>query len=604
VPEPSTAAEIDRGSRPPRRDAPHPAAYFSMEVGLSDELPTFSGGLGVLAGDYLRSAADLRLPIVAVTLLYRHGYFRQQLDGSGQQIEHPIEWSPARLLERLEATTSVLVGGREVVVGAWRLVLRGVSGGEVPVYFLDTDRAENPPEDRAITDVLYGGDNEHRLRQEVVLGLGGVGMLRRLGHLDVDTFHMNEGHAALLTLALLDQQVGSADRALEPGDVDAVRERCVFTTHTPVPAGHDRFDAALAKSVLGDRRVAQLEQLGLFGQGELNMSELGIRCSRYVNAVSRRHRAVSERMFPAARVESITNGVHVATWAVPTTVDLFDTHLPGWRADSALLRYASVIPLTEIGGAHASAKRRLLDEVARRTGRVLDPSALTIGLARRAARYKQIDLLFSDLGRLRDIAERTGPLQVVCSGKAHPLDEQGKALLRKVVAAAQELGDAVPVVVLENYNLGLATLLCAGTDVWLNTPAPPNEASGTSGMKAALNGVPSLSVPDGWWIEGCVEGVTGWAIGEDPGADGADGAEGPGRHDGHDHDVHVEAGKIAASLYDKLEHVVAPLFHKDEAGYRSVMRNAIALNGSFFSTDRMVREYALNAYRWPPAATC
>ena len=490
-----------------------------------------------------------------------------------------------------------------MAVGVWRLVLRGDSGGTVPVYFLDTDLAENAQEDRAITDVLYGGDNEHRIRQEAVLGLGGVAMLRRLGHLDIGTFHMNEGHAALLTLALLDEQVGPHDRVVEPGDIDAVRGRCVFTTHTPVPAGHDRFDAALAKSVLGDRRVAQLEQLGLLEHGELNMSELGIRCSRYVNAVSRRHREVSQRMFPATRVDSITNGVHLATWAVPTTVELFDTHLQGWRGDSAMLRYASVIPLDEIGLAHAEAKRRLLDEVARRTGRILDPSALTIGLARRAACYKQIDLLFTDLTRLRDLAKRSGPLQVICSGKAHPKDEQGKALLRRVVAAASELGDVVPVVVLENYNLGLATLLCSGTDVWLNTPAPPNEASGTSGMKAALNGVPSLSVLDGWWVEGCVEGVTGWAIGEDPDADGADRRQGREVHD-RDVGARSEASKMAVALYDKLERVVAPLFHTDEAGYRSVMRNAIALNGSFFSTDRMVREYALNAYRWPPAATC
>lgn len=553
-------------------------AYFSMEVALRDELPTYSGGLGVLAGDFLKSAADLALPLVAVTLCYRHGYFRQVIDEDGGQQEVPIDWSPGDLLERLPVRVRVPINGRDVAVGAWRFLVQGATGASVPIYFLDTDLPENAPEDRAITDQLYGGGDEHRLRQEAVLGLGGVALLRARGHDELGTFHMNEGHAALLTLALLDEARAPGEDLLA-AHADA-RLRCVFTTHTPVPAGHDRFARPVVERVLGVERTAQLDRLGQLARDELNMSELAISCSRYVNGVSRRHGVVSGEMFPGVEVRSITNGVHTATWAAPTTARLLDEHLPGWRRDSGLLRYAASLPLPVLGEAHAEAKRRLLAEVARRHGIELDPKAFTIGLARRATRYKQIGLLFHDLDRLRALSLSLGPIQVLCAGKAHPRDEEGKALLRGLVAAGRGLGEDVPVVLLENYDLELAGMLCAGTDVWLNTPQPPNEASGTSGMKAAVNGVPSLSILDGWWIEAWIEGVTGWAIGnpDEPPED-------------------LRGG--AAALYEKLERVVLPLYFSDPDGYRAVMRNAMALNGSFFATDRMAREYAINAYRLP-----
>ena len=574
------------------------AAYLTMEVALKDELPTFSGGLGVLAGDYLKSAADLGLPVVAVTLAYTNGYFRQQIDEDGAQVELPVTWSPEQLLEATGVTVGLELGGREVAVGAWRYRLEGVGGSEVPIYFLHTDLADNRPEDRAITDQLYRGDGEHRLRQEAVLGLGGVAMLRALGHEDLGTFHMNEGHSALLVAALLDEEAGGPDREAGPRAMAAVRDRCVFTTHTPVAAGHDRFPQALVDRVLAPPVVARLGRLGLLDTGELNMSELGLALSRYANGVSRRHGAVAQQMFPDRPIRSITNGVHLGTWAAPSTVALFDDHLAGWRHDSSMLRYAACIPLGELAEAHGAAKARLLAEVARRTGRALDPGVLTIGLARRATRYKQIGLLFSDLSRLGQIAASAGPVQVVCAGKAHPDDGDGKELLRVLAAASEALGEAVPVVLLENYDLGLAGLLCAGTDLWLNTPVPPNEASGTSGMKAALNGVPSLSVLDGWWIEGCIEGVTGWAIGDDAEAFTAPPGQAAHLSGAAPPPVPEGTGERADALYDKLERVVLPLFGGDPDGYRTVMRNAITLNGSFFSTDRMAREYALNAYRW------
>jgi starch phosphorylase len=552
-------------------------AYFTMEVALDDALPTFSGGLGVLAGDVLRSAADLEAPFAAVSLLWREGYFHQLLDDSGHQIEEPVTWSPEDLLERLSVRVEVEVAGRRVQVGCYRYVIHGVTGGEVPVHFLDTDLEENAPEDRRITDRLYGGDAAHRLAQEAVLGLGGPAMLEALG-IEPKVFHMNEGHSALLTLALLEADAGS-----EPGGagfseaaVAALGQRCVFTTHTPVAAGHDVFPVALVKEVLGDTRRAELEALGQLGSGVLNMTELGMSHSRYVNGVSLRHRAVAQALAPTHHVESVTNGVHLATWAAPVFSSLFDEHVPGWRSDNAVLRYVSGVSLEEIGDAHGRAKATLLAEVARRSGRRLDPAALTIGLARRATPYKQTALLFSDLDRLRAIASSVGPIQVLCAGKAHPADEPGKALIVTITQAAKTLGGDVEVLFLPDYSLALAKLLCSGTDLWLNTPIKPLEASGTSGMKAAVNGVPSLSTLDGWWIEGCIEGITGWAIG---GLDNGDDAE---------------------ALYRVLGEAVAPLYYGSPERYRAVMRYAISLNASFFHTERVVLEYERNAYRPAP----
>jgi starch phosphorylase len=542
-----------------------------MEVALDDALPTFAGGLGVLAGDFLRSAADLALPVVGITLMYRHGYFIQHLDTSGRQNESPVSWSPQDVLEPLPERVSLEMSGRVVNVRAWRRLIRGQSGAQVPLYLLDTDLAENAAGDRAITDQLYAGGHEHRLHQEVVLGLGGLAMLGALGYEPV-TFHMNEGHCSLLTLGLMEALLAPGSAPSEK-DIDAVRKQCVFTTHTPVPAGHDRFPEGLVRSVLGPRRSELLSQVGALTNGSLNMTDLGMRLSDFTNGVSLRHGEVSRTTFPEVGVRSITNGVHADSWAGAALQRLFDRDLPGWRAQNDLLRYATGIDLADLEEAHRECKTELIDTVQRSTGLALEPDALTIGLARRATPYKRTALLFSNLERLRALVETYGPLQVVCSGKAPPGDEGGKALIAEIVAAGERLRGVVKVVFLEGYSLSLAKVLCAGSDVWLNTPAKPNEASGTSGMKAALNGVPSLSILDGWWIEGCIEGITGWAIGD-----------------------HTTDGDDASALYNKLEQVVAPLFYRDRHAFLVIMRNAIALNGSFFNTERMVREYSLSAY--------
>ena len=552
-------------------------AYFSMEICLEQSIPTYSGGLGVLAGDTLRSAADLGVPLVAVTLLHRKGYFHQHLDASGHQTETPVEWSPEEKLERVDGRATVTIEGRTVHVTAWKYAVNGVRGHEVPVYLLDTMLEENSEADRALTNYLYGGDEHYRLCQEIVLGMGGAALLKELGYDNGVIYHLNEGHSALLTLQLLERELdGRKHFELGNGDLEAVRHRCVFTTHTPVPAGHDKFRLDLVRSVLGDERIALLEGSGGVHEGMLNMTHLALHLTRRVNGVAMRHRDVSRGMFPEYPIDSITNGVHATTWTGPAFAALFDRRIPEWRRDNLYLRYAVSIPLQEIRDAHAESKAVLLAEVERRTGVQLDPNVMTIGFARRATPYKRADLIFSDVERLANIARKIGKLQIIFGGKAHPQDGGGKELIRRIFAADERLGGLVEVVYLENYEMALAAQMVAGVDLWLNNPMKPLEASGTSGMKAAINGVPSFSVLDGWWVEGHVEGVTGWSIG------------GP--------DAEGDPARDALDLYIKLERVILPLFYGLPFAYAEVMRSAISLNGSFFNTQRMVRQYVHNAY--------
>ncbi len=553
-------------------------AYFSMEIALDPAMPTYSGGLGVLAGDTLRSAADLGVPITGVTLLHRKGYFRQHLDGSGNQTEEPQAWSPEAVLESVPGLASVLIEGRTVKVRAWRFIVKGVGGWEVPVYLLDTDLPENSPWDRTLTDYLYGGDEHYRLCQEAVLGLGGVDFLRTLEEDEqVQAYHMNEGHSALLSVALLEDRLERRSRThLEDGDVESVRKKCIFTTHTPVPAGHDQFPHGLAAQVLGPRVVELLQEAGIWVDGVLNMTRLALHFSRYINGVAMRHGEVSRGMFPRYPISAITNGVHAATWTAEPFCDLYDKHIAGWREDNNYLRYAIGIPFEEIRRAHAKCKERLLEAVKLQTGVALDPSLMTIGFARRASTYKRADLLFQNPERLKWIADNVGPIQVIYGGKAHPRDEGGKALIRRVFDAARIMSGGIRVVYVENYDMNWGKLLTSGVDIWLNTPMRPQEASGTSGMKAALNGVPSFSVVDGWWLEGHIEGVTGWSIGNG--------------------DATENAASEVASMYDKLERTILPMFYGRPFAFAKVMRSAIALNGAFFNTQRMVLQYIANAY--------
>jgi len=580
-------------------------AYFSMEIAVDPAMPTYSGGLGILAGDTVRSAADMKVPIVAVTLLYRKGYFTQSLDASGWQHERPSDWEVDKFVTEMPERVTVTLENRTVHLRAWKYEVVGNAGFSVPVFFLDSDLPENSEWDRTLTHTLYGGDSYYRFCQEVVLGIGGVRMLRELGCENLERFHLNEGHASLLTLELLDERAKQANRqSINCDDIDAVKAQCIFTTHTPVPAGHDKFPMDMVGRVLGQRqrflnvgdlfcselvgRILQKEQ-GTFDtntifvkENTLNLTYLALNLSHYVNGVAKRHAEVSRLMFSSYEIHHITNGVHAATWMAPDIKELFDIQIPGWRAENFSLRYALSIPRQDLWAAHMKAKQRLIDFVNDNNQIELDPEVLTLGFARRATPYKRADMLLSDLKRLKALAAKTGPLQIIYGGKAHPNDQAGKEIIQHIWRAGESLGADVKLVYLENYDMRLGKLMTAGVDVWMNTPLPPMEASGTSGMKAAINGVPSFSVLDGWWIAGCIEGITGWSIGEPPS------------------DLQTESPERtsadARALYDKLECVVAPLFYQKRDEFIDVMRHAIALNGSFFNTQRMVQQYVLNAY--------
>ncbi len=544
-------------------------AYFSMEIGIESDIPTYSGGLGVLAGDVIRSSADLLIPMVAVTLVNRKGYVRQRLTPEGDQIDLPDEWDPKKHMRELPERVSVRIGDANVAIRAWLYDYWSPVGGLVPVLFLDTDLAENRPEDRGITDRLYTGDREYRLKRAIVLGIGGARMLAAQG-IRVGKYHINESHSSLLTLELLRQ----------PGmDEERVQTQCIFTTHTPVAVAFERFPREVAVRLLGGVIPPDLLEEYVDDDG-LALATLAFRLSKYVNGVTTAHMNFSRRLFPAFHIRAVTNGVHPHTWTSGPFRDLYDRYIAGWAQEPELLVRVDEIPHEDIRHAHRQAKQALVDYVREKNGVDLDPSALTIGFARRAAAYKRAALLFSDLEKLRE-AGRRGAIQLVFSGKAHPADAAGRQEIRRVHDAMRDLEGEVTGVYLENYSMDIAALMTAGVDVWLNTPLPPFEASGTSGMKAALNGVINFSVLDGWWIEGWIEGTTGWAIGPGPGAPVSE-AE--------------RRRRELQDLYSKLEYLIIPTYYLRKDEWATIMRSSIAKIAYYFNTHRMMRRYATEAY--------
>jgi alpha-glucan phosphorylase-like protein len=560
------------------------AAYFTMEVAIYPELKTYSGGLGVLAGDYLKSAADLRVPISAVTLLYNYGFFDQQIVDMRQQ-ERYSRLDPIEYMTELPYTVTIEIEGREVKVGCARMYYIGNTNFPQPQYFLFTKGNEGRPWDDEITDKLYKkGDNDQdywRIAQEQVLGIAGAKMLDLLaeaGEIELPrNYHLNEGHAGFVPFELM-KRSGLA----------AAKARTVFTTHTPVEAGHDMFDYGKVHGMLG-RYLDGIDLPALGGRDRLNMTRLALNLSRYANAVSRRHGIVSRKMFPEYAIDSITNGVHSRTWTSKVFKRLYDEYFNGryfetnWRADPSLLEAVDRVPDDVICSAHQVAKRNLLDYIKKSTGEALDENKLTIGFARRFASYKRGDLIFSDLERLVE-ASGGGQVQFVFSGKAHPNDDPGKDIITAVLKSAEKLKGRVKVVFIPNYEMDKGLLLASGVDVWLNLPRRPWEASGTSGMKAAHNGVPSFSTIDGWWDEvpkeASGERRGGWSIGREPGEDEL------GRPDSDRADFE--------SFCVRLRDDVRPAFADQEAWAR-VMKGAIR-NASYFNTHRMVKEYVARAY--------
>jgi len=533
-------------------------AYFSMEIGIDEHIPTYSGGLGVLAGDTIKSCADLNVPLVGITLLSEKGYFYQKLDKEGNQRELPINFSVSNFLKLLPTKTIIKIEGRDVILRAWLYQYKGINGYVIPVFFLDANVDENDPWDRNLTKYLYGGDNRYRLAQEIILGIGGVRMLNNLGYTTIDKYHMNEGHAALSTLELYK----------ELNNVEKVREQC----------GHDQFDISVAKHMIGDLLSESILEEIKF-ENRLNMTRLALYFSHYINGVAKKHKEVSQQMFPGYSIESITNGVHASTWVSKPFQQLYDKYISGWHSDPYMLRSAFSINKDEIWKTHLNAKKILIDFVNDRYNVGMNYNDFTVGFARRQTEYKRPDLLISSPERLMDIAKNVGPIQIIYSGKAHPNDETGKKSIKKIFETMKTFDASIKIAFIHNYNMTIGKIITAGVDLWLNTPRRPMEASGTSGMKAAHNGVPQFGTLDGWWIEGCIENITGWSIG-------------PEITEDEKSDDEIDKN----DLYNKLETWIMPKFYNDRDNWIRTMRSCIAINASFFNTNRMVHQYVLNAY--------
>jgi starch phosphorylase len=544
-------------------------AYFSMEIGINSDMPTYSGGLGVLAGDVIRSSADLRIPLVGVTLISKKGYLKQKITPDGWQIDYPEEWDPSKFMKLLPETATVKIDGRDVRIGVWVYEQESLTGGTIPVLFLTTDVEGNTQEDREITDFLYGGDERYRLKQEIVLGIGGLRILDAL-KINVKKYHMNEGHSSLLTLELLKNNDLSARK---------VKNLCVFTTHTPVASAFDQFSYDMVAEVLETEVPEEtLKEFG--GYDRLNMTLLALNLSKYTNGVTEAHMEYSRKLFPGYHIQEITNGVHSYTWTCPCFRAVFDKYIPRWANEPELLVRVNTIPDAELWDTHLRAKQNLLDFVQTCSGLQMDIDTLTLGFARRATEYKRATMIFSDLEKLEEVKSQ-GKIQLIFAGKAHPKDEMGKILIKDIYKFIDRLKGEIEIVYLENYNMEMAGKLTSGVDVWLNTPLPPYEASGTSGMKAAHNGVINFSVLDGWWIEGCVEGLTGWAIGPSP-----------------DQVISEEERRKRelGDLYNKLEYLIIPKFYQQRDDWISMMRHSIGKIAYYFNTHRMMRRYATDAY--------
>ncbi len=522
-------------------------AYFSMEIGIKPEIKTYSGGLGVLAGDTLKSAAGLGEDFTAVTLLYCDGYFSQRLEGNFQ-IEEPDNWDYSELLEDTGRQIELNIFGENVRAKIWRYTLESKS--DVDILFLDTGLESNPEHVQELTSNLYGGDNKMRLGQEVLLGIGGVKALRKL-NIKPEFYHMNEGHSALLTIE--------------------AEGTFVFTTHTPVAAGHDKFNIDVVKDVLGERT----EELNI--DNELNMTEQALKNANYCNAVSVKHKEVSKKMFSDYDFNAVTNGIHSESWTSSHFQKLFDEYVDGWRNESERLSQALKIPDNEIWDAKNEAKDDLAELVNEKANGELNTDILTVGFARRMTAYKRPTLIFKDIDSLDKLGEKYGGLQLVFGGKAHPDDVQGKELIQKIIQYGDML-EHVDVYFIEDYNIEDALKMVAGCDVWLNNPHRGQEASGTSGMKAMHNATPQLSVLDGWWLEGHIEDITGWSIGEN--------------YVKGENEDEIDS----KSVYRKLDHIIS-IYENERQSWINMMKQCISVNASYFNTDRMVKEYVNEAYK-------
>ncbi|MCD4694077.1 alpha-glucan family phosphorylase [bacterium] len=556
-------------------------AYFSMEVAIESDMATYSGGLGVLAGDTLKTFADFGYTALGITLLHEHGYVEQEFDSEGSQIYFPETWGKENYLSKLSFTIKIPFKDRFVVCAVWQYEITGQFGDKVLVYFLDSNVPQNNKYDRILTSYLYGGDAQYRICQEQILGSGGLILLEKLKYNSekVRVYHLNEGHASFVGLSLY-QQLRNCFNTQEKV-LEYINSKLAFTTHTPIPAGHDRFMMTDVKKALPKDLLKLIPKETLKG-GKLCMTRLSLYFSGAVNGVALTHEKVTEKMFPEYDVIPVTNGAYHLEWTHPEFKKLYDKYIPEWRQDPSFLRRVLDIPGNKIWKTHMKSKKKLIKYVNTISSNKFSEDVFTLGYARRFTSYKRPTLILDNLEKLEKMIFSVGRLQIIFTGKSHPRDKQGADLIKEVFQKIQKHKRKISIVFLEDYNMKMAIKLVGGVDAWLNTPLQKHEASGTSGMKAAFNAIPHLSVLDGWWPEGWVEGVTGWSIGTNLNKAKLD-------------DKATWNSEVT-DLYNKLSKVILPLYYQDRTSYIRVMKNAIALNGSYFNTYRMMNEYVSKVY--------
>lgn len=535
-------------------------AYFTAEVGLNSNIKTYSGGLGILSGDTIKAMADLRVPFCAITLLYKKGFFKQEIVENYQH-EEEDNWEFQKYLTDTNKQISVNIVGEDIQIKIWKYEYKGCDGYKVPIYYLDSDLEENPLWAQSITTKLYQGN---RLYQEIILGIGGIRALEALGENQIEKYHMNEGHSSFLTLELYRKQGEQTGN----WDEKTIRDKCIFTTHTPVPAGHDKFEYhEIHDALRPETNLIPLQIKKLAGQELLNTTKLAMSFSNHINAVSKKHCEVTKTMFPEYDIHYITNGIHVSTWAHEKMKNLYDKYLYGWQKDNENLKHAVKIPDQELLFAHNQAKSELIDYVNENniTNAKLEKDVLTLGFARRFVKYKEADFIFENLDRLKNLK---GKVQFIFAGKSHINDGLGKSIMQKVIQHAKELNGEIEIAFLENYNIDMAKKLISGCDLWLNMPIPPNEASGTSGMKASANGCLHFSRLDGWAIESFEKNGGGFPITD------------------------------KADFYNLLEYKIIPKYYCNQTSlWVTEIKLAISNAASYFNTHRMAKEYIELAYK-------
>jgi len=547
-------------------------AYFSMEFGLNKNMNTYCGGLGILAGDTVKSASDMGLSMVGVSLLYKNGWLKQEIDNQLGQTEQPDQWDYKNFLTLRPETFTLRIKNQDVLVHIWQYLVSSNPLNPVPIFFLDIDLPENSEEMRAVNDVIYSGDKNIWYCQETLLGLGGAMALEALGYNDIDIFHLNESHAAYLTLFLREKY----------GSWEAVQQKLCFTTHTPLAGAHQKLQLNTVQQYI-DTVYSQHISENVLDEGNLDFSKLCFFASKFSNAVANRHKEITSQMYPDFKIDYITNGVHHPTWIADPMQKVFDDNIFDWKQNPDYLRQAIRLDDELVINAHKESKQLLIDFINKQKNdrddqNIFDVNAFTIGFARRAVPYKRAHFIFQDFEKLQEISKNVGSIQIVFAGKTSGNDVEGKANILKVLEFAKKSNKTLNIFYIENYNMDVAEKMVSGVDVWLNTPLPPLEASGTSGMKTALNGIPSFSVLDGWWPEGHIEGVTGWSIGQ------------------YQCDGEICRILETSDIYEKLEKTILPLFYKNKTDWTKIMKSCIAFNGSHFNTNRMLCEYLIKGY--------